>query len=135
MNLQEAFDTVATHLLTQNARCSRDGSKCLYKDDLTGRKCAVGALIPDHLYFPELEDLGAIEEVWAALDNSEETDPYFYELANVGHYLQLSSSTMRRLLIDLQALHDHKDPRVWSFYLGRVAAAHGLSVGVLESFS
>ncbi len=50
---QQIFDTVARHLHQQRGR-SVDGVQCLYRGpgDL---KCAVGCLIPDELYTPDME--------------------------------------------------------------------------------
>lgn len=57
--MQETFDTVAIHLLTQNAK-----SLCIGTDGLTeicayrghnNCKCAAGKLIPDEKYNEELE--------------------------------------------------------------------------------
>ena len=50
---QEAFDTVVTHLLTQNARADHAGV-CLYRGPKDS-KCAVGALIPDDRYYHSME--------------------------------------------------------------------------------
>ena len=48
---QEVFDVVAKHLLTQNAKSMDDpwDEMCAYRGE-NGRRCAVGALIPDDLY-------------------------------------------------------------------------------------
>lgn len=71
MNTQEIFDTVANHLLTQNARAMRDNvGGCAYrgKDGLT---CAVGCLIADEFYDPALEGEGvSADEVVQALNES-----------------------------------------------------------------
>lgn len=60
MNTQEIFNTVATHLLTQNARSmgtapQMEGRGCLYRGE-NGRMCAVGCLIKDEFYDPILEN-------------------------------------------------------------------------------
>lgn len=64
MNAQEIFDTVARHLHKQGKRAgkydndSRDEAdfRCLYRGP-EGTKCAVGCLIPDELYDPNIEGL------------------------------------------------------------------------------
>ena len=53
MNAQEIFDTVVTHLLTQGVR-SANGDICLYRGP-NGTSCAVGCLIPDEMYEPEMD--------------------------------------------------------------------------------
>lgn len=63
MNMQLIFDTVKTHLLTQMEKSVKPGSitnlygeVCLYRGP-SGRKCAIGCLIPDHLYTTKMESL------------------------------------------------------------------------------
>jgi hypothetical protein len=58
MNEQQVFDRVVLHLMKQNER-SQDpeitlGNGCMYRDP-KGNKCAVGCLIPDEMYVPEME--------------------------------------------------------------------------------
>jgi hypothetical protein len=57
--LQEVFDIVSVHLLTQVKRCmaiypDRIFPVCSYRNEY-GMKCAAGALIPDEEYKPEME--------------------------------------------------------------------------------
>jgi hypothetical protein len=54
MTRQEIFDKVAKHLLTQNSKAVDADSRCQYKMP-DGRRCAIGCLIPDELYDPEME--------------------------------------------------------------------------------
>lgn len=53
MNIQEIFDTVSVHLLTQNEKSQESSfySSCLYRGP-NGTKCAVGCLIKDEFYQP-----------------------------------------------------------------------------------
>jgi len=61
MNTQEAFDLVIQHLWRQNRTSRRrwPGSEgCAYRGgDAT--KCAIGAMIPDDIYHPDLEGLSS----------------------------------------------------------------------------
>jgi hypothetical protein len=50
---QEAFDLVVTHLKNQGRQAFADGA-CKYRTS-DGLKCAIGALIPDEDYMPEME--------------------------------------------------------------------------------
>lgn len=54
MTDQETFDIVARHLYEQGQRSYKDDIGCRYRDP-HGRKCAVGVLIPDALYHPNME--------------------------------------------------------------------------------
>jgi hypothetical protein len=50
---QRLFDTVARHLITQG-RPSVEGSSCAYRSP-ENYSCAIGCLIPDDRYKPDLE--------------------------------------------------------------------------------
>ena len=53
MNAQEIFDTVAKHLAKQGHQ-ARNGATCSYRTP-NGDKCAVGCLIIDEEYSPEMD--------------------------------------------------------------------------------
>lgn len=58
---QEAFDRVVEHLLTAKKRSvDVNGNYCLYRSP-DGGACAVGALIPDELYHPDMDSRAAQE--------------------------------------------------------------------------
>lgn len=61
MNRQEIFNKVAAHLLTQGRKAQRGANvvgdtptQCRYRGE-NGTMCAVGCLISDDVYTPELE--------------------------------------------------------------------------------
>lgn len=55
LDRQAAFDTMLAHLRKQGKRATNPGgTSCRYRTS-DGLKCAVGALIPDHLYYDRLE--------------------------------------------------------------------------------
>lgn len=54
--LQEIFDIVALHLMTQKEK-SRNAFLCMYRSP-DGLKCAAGALIKDEEYTEDLEENG-----------------------------------------------------------------------------
>jgi hypothetical protein len=61
MTNQEIFDKVVSHLLTQNARSMRQiqpgkmtHEVCAYRGQ-DGTSCAIGCLIPDEIYTPNME--------------------------------------------------------------------------------
>lgn len=58
MTLQEIYTTVINHLMNQGRPASLNG-KCLYRAGEL--KCAVGCLIKDEHYKPEIEDLDLYE--------------------------------------------------------------------------
>lgn len=53
MTDQEAFEKAARHLLTQK-KVAIEGGKSLYRTS-DGRRCAIGALIPDDEYSRDFE--------------------------------------------------------------------------------
>lgn len=54
MNKQEIFDTVVRHLHAQGKPALNDAN-CRYRSD-AGLSCAVGCLIPDEFYDPQMEN-------------------------------------------------------------------------------
>lgn len=63
MKLQETFDKILKHLRTQGHPCMIKWTEtapatCVYRND-AGESCAVGCLIPDEMYKPELEPFSA----------------------------------------------------------------------------
>lgn len=106
MTNQEAFDTVRKHLLCQGAK-SMDaiGWNCMYRG-AGGRKCAVGALIPDEDYAPRIEGIRISKICVPGLDG-----------------------VSMQLLSRLQFVHDDMDPENWESALVSVARDFGLAAG------
>ena len=88
MDNQQAFDTVARHLLTQGCK-SIGPHGCAYRGE-GGKKCAIGALIPDDLYNRSFE--------------GNRIFPLVREHVEIGVLLEDVSLTM---LDELQIVHDH----------------------------
>lgn len=108
---QELFDTIVTHLRTQGVQ-SKDEMKgvCLYRGP-NSTKCAVGILIPDELYRPNMEDNN--------IDSLIEKDLVPSELVE-------EFSSNKALLLDLQYVHDQSLPEYWEEGLSHVARKHHL---------
>lgn len=69
MTDQEIYDRIVTHLRKQWARSATpDGLQCLYRST-DGKMCAVGCLIPDDVYSPQMErwSVTRLTEGWSAL--------------------------------------------------------------------
>jgi hypothetical protein len=118
MTPQEVFDSVATHLLTQNEQARATnmgpaGAACQYRTPY-GLKCAFGCLIPDDMYSPQFE----YKTIAYILDKT----PYLDDL----YRPHLS------LLEKLQRVHDRSEPNKWKDHLATVAVSFGLNVDVLE---
>lgn len=109
MNKQQQFDKMVSHLLEQNERSGKqDGYNaswtCYYRHPEGKLKCAVGALIPDDKYDPEMEGKDASRLIIK--------------------YPELKFDT--ELATDCQIVHDENEPEQWPVQLLMVAAEHGL---------
>lgn len=122
-NRQEAFDIAVKGVTAQGCASYDQGIGCLYWGP-NGTKCAVGFLIPDELYSPNLE-------------NKIPTDDSFDKVAE-----KLGWTTDdREFLVRLQRYtHDEaSDPggaagfaELFKRYVKRFAATEGLTVPVLD---
>ncbi len=117
MNKQEVFDKVSKHLLTQKERAViyKNGVrffKCVYKAP-NGFKCAIGCLIPDELYDPEIENED-VHNMTGLLNTVMKT-----ALGDIDY-------DDRQFLGSLQWIHDRVDPDYWSIYLDKFAIEHKL---------
>lgn len=111
MTQQELFDRVATHLLTQKAKAIGADGRCRYRAP-NGLTCAIGCLIPEEQYDPELEGCTVF-------------NTRIREVA--GFQMALSD-----LAADLQRLHDYESPEHWCAELKEVAANHRLNTAALD---
>lgn len=98
----EVFTQAKTHLLTQNERCVNEHNNCSYRND-NGLKCAVGALIADEFYSPDLEGLGMVGSVQTAIMSS-----------NPGWLFNFN------LLKRLREIHDNKPIARWGDELDKL---------------
>lgn len=126
MTAQEIFDKVAEHLLTQKVE-SRAVYKgyvnraCAYRGE-NRTKCAVGILIPDEDYRPEMEgnvphkNLFSVE-VWPNQDSAKPLKEHI------------------SLLSSLQRVHDNHHVFKWKEGLAEVAKEYNLDLAVLEKFT
>lgn len=122
--MQDLFDVVSTHLLTQNARSTVDGGPygCAYRG-IYNRSCAVGCLIPDDKYEDAMEgDFGALIKRWPDAIRSK----YLEWLVNEDGFLD-NTTEMASLVRELQLLHDYTDVTAWAGELYRHANKYDLS--------
>jgi hypothetical protein len=115
MNKQEVFDKVVNHMLTQNAKAQDDLGTCMYRGN-EGRMCAVGCLITDEAYSPDIEKNAAdTEEVLQALRNSGiDIDPWS------------PSNADSQFLYEIQQIHDYTNVDVWEKALVQFAEKNSL---------
>ena len=120
MTLQEIFDKVAVHLLTQGCKSGQPnpamGFQCLYRGP-NGTQCAVGHLIKDEHYSPEMEEMCVAEEIviQALIDSGVKCGP-----------------VTLNLLTDLQILHDGTPAEEWCEVLKVIAKKYKLDPYVID---
>ena len=110
MTNQQIFNKVAKHLIRQGITSEDANNFCQYRGP-NGLKCAIGCLIPDHLYDPK----------W---DNEN------FELALIAAVIGLYEH--RELLVALQAVHDREYVCDWTWALVRCAEAFDLDPSAAE---
>lgn len=119
--LQEIFDEVAIHLLTQNSKAIRnkDGSAAYHGYSQSNAEipaqCAIGCLIPNDKYSREIEGFGVT---------------HLLEFLK----LQYSNAFTESLLSALQCLHDNLHPTLWYYELQNIAKNYELNALALEGF-
>lgn len=111
---QAIYDRVKTHLLTQMKKAKNSLDDCAYRAD-DGCKCAIGCLIPDHLYKSEWdrEQLGIV----TLFNRLDPIDIFGEELANDVHI---------GFMMDLQSIHDLVEIKNWAESLEEFARDHSL---------
>ena len=127
MELQEIFDKVARHLLTQNEKAGHADPDapgefiCEYRD-AEGRKCAAGILIPYAAYRASLEGNGIqTPEVARAAGLVDKDEGY--DLHSLPRTVDLARS--------LQLVHDTQPPKEWADALRDVAGKYGLNAAAV----
>lgn len=118
MTHQEIFNRVATHLLRQGAK-SMDGDICRYRGP-NGLKCAVGCLIDDAHYTPDIEGIGVLDA-----PSLHEKLHDALEASGVPAGLETL-----RMLDALQAIHDSEPVFLWRSNLADLAKRYSLDASV-----
>ncbi len=129
---QEMFDISAEHLLDQMCRAHRPrghngyGTSKRAVQPISGAyrqrigeivgHCAIGICIPDDVYDPEWEGLGARDVMY------ENTIPL-----EIDHLSPIDLQKLANLAQELQAIHDTEMVSDWRMELIRLASRHGLS--------
>ena len=103
----DLFNKIETHLLTQNGRSVKEWV-CQYRHE--GLCCAVGILLTDEMYYPELEgasleDFTALKHILEPLIGAKDSDEYNVNL---------------KLLLRLQNIHDNFDVDCWKHELEQI---------------
>ena len=123
--LQEIFDQVATHLMTQQERALDAHYSCRYRTE-TGLKCAVGCLIENAHYTSLFENAAAVAITVQSTRGQLLKDALHKSGIDVHN---LSTVNMLR---KLQAIHDDFPIRDWRTLLESVATEYNLNYTTLE---
>src|SRR6202011_4888770 len=125
MNNQEAFDIAVLHLLNQAQRCVNSNGRSQYRGS-GGCKNAVGALIPDHLYWNSMDGKTVPQMLVATGSEYDRLREHF-------------SGVAPRLLNELQDLHDRAGNCLPSLFRDivmaggqRIAQLFGVSARVIH---
>lgn len=118
MKIQEAFDKIATHLLTQQEKALDGGNNCAYLTE-EGLKCAIGCLIPEDKYDITMEGFGVRE--------MRELDYWMDEL----HLDDVIEENMMNFYTEMQDTHDAWPVDEWPWRLKMVASDYGLDCDVV----
>ena len=102
--IEDIFERVRTHLLTQQCRSEDADGEPRYRG-LQDRRCGVGILIDDAFYCHAIERLGV------SLLRVPGDDPLARALRNSG--INVDDSRVVDLLIDLQDMHDLQAIEHW----------------------
>lgn len=120
-NLQPVFDTIARHLLTQNAKSMLEGpdrDACAYRGS-GGRQCAIGCIIKDEFYNPLQEGVG--------LGGQRVSEAVTYSLGIDG----MDTGHLYGMLGHLQYIHDVSKVELWPELLHRAAVFYSLNPAVI----
>lgn len=112
---KDIYERVSEHLLTQRAVSEDDNGSCRLRSP-EGRKCAIGSLVRDDVYRPELEGVGIS----------------YYRHAQDGTLLRaLYASQVNAydpniidLLIELEEVHDYAEIGEWPELLAALGKRH-----------
>jgi hypothetical protein len=116
MTLQEVFNKVVTHMLTQMKQAAGPDRVCMYRAP-DGTKCAIGCLIQDEDYNPRMEGRTVY-----ALNSLNMLPDYLVDL-------KVSSP---HFLAELQTIHDSVDPTCWKQSLQEFAHLYSLEFKDIE---
>ena len=124
-SIQEVFNTVGVHLLlAQNAKSLDEFGSCKYR---FGRlRCALGCLIPDERYVPEMEG-GVVSEGYDG-GSSIITRRLFVEILGFEDGEEMDDTGMTGALNWLQKIHDRTKVEEWRGELLKFADHYKLEI-------
>jgi hypothetical protein len=121
---QYLFDRVVRQMISQGGPSLSKSGFCSYRGP-GGRKCAVGAILPDNAYFAGMEDVNVC--------GLADLEPPVKQAAAYKVWVDEVLTPNRNLLSDMQAAHDNSgNLDVILERLRDVAREHGLDAASLK---
>lgn len=116
MTKQEIYTTVVQHLRKQGEKSGETSPTCRYRLEKNGRvlQCAIGCLIPDEYYDPEMED----SKIWATSAGRK----FLEEVLGVS-----PQDAIVEFLGELQTIHDNFYVEEWEESFLDLAESHSLN--------
>jgi len=113
MNINEKlFQIAADHLVSQGAMSANEYDTCAYRGT-SGRMCAIGVLIHNDFYNPEIEGISvshAEDKVLSAVASSHSVNKKDIDVA---------------MLRELQYIHDSQAVYNWDYLLMKISKKYG----------
>lgn len=138
MDRQAIFDRVATHLLTQMVKSTRDhipedpldtdtytDNRCMYRG-ANGTSCAIGCLIPDDKYEARFEGLTPNTDPENYVSKMERKAAAIAFREMLSEVVGATTADDYDFLRSLQQIHDFGEATGWRHNLERFATAQGL---------
>lgn len=115
--MQKTFNTIVTHLRQQGDQSLDSfGIQCRYRNYLD-KKCAIGCLISDEEYLPEMESLSLFD-----------LQCQYPKLSLFSKECGDDGANYFNLLNKMQNIHDLYFPPEWELFFKEVAKEHKLSL-------
>lgn len=115
--LQEAFNKMYVHLMTQKVRSEGIDGGCAYRG-ADGRQCAIGCLIEDEYYLPEIEG------------TTNQNGLVIFAIKLSGWDIDSKSL---QVYTHMQDVHDRISPEDWQELLGELARIYELTIPEMEN--
>jgi hypothetical protein len=117
LNTKEIYERVSAHLLTQQAVSEDENGTCRLHGN-NQRQCAIGSLIRDDVYRPEIEGVG-ISYYQNTFDGTLLRALYASDV-------NIYDETIIELLTELEEVHDSAHVDEWPALLTMIGRRHAL---------
>lgn len=132
---QVLFDDIVNHLRSQKCK-AYNGINCAYRGE-DNKRCAIGGILPDELYFPELEGSGVhtfwTQDLWHSnWDKAQKIGNFWDKVQKIGNFIGKSNS---QLAHELQCVHDKSPIDMWETKFEKLAEFNNLKYEKVEQYT